>query len=52
MMKGTLQGFINDLLCAIFSCHSPTSPFPAVIKYMFDFMDEQVRNNYFTFQMS
>ncbi|PAV83924.1 hypothetical protein WR25_06330 [Diploscapter pachys] len=41
MMKGTLQGFINDLLCAIFSCHSPTSPFPAVIKYMFDFMDEQ-----------
>ncbi|PAV71747.1 hypothetical protein WR25_04399 isoform E [Diploscapter pachys] len=41
MMKGTMQGFINDLLCAIFSCHSPTSPFPAVIKYMFDFMDEQ-----------
>ncbi|CAI4229576.1 unnamed protein product [Auanema sp. JU1783] len=40
MMKGTLQKFINDLLEAIFST-SRSSPLPAAIKYMFDFMDEQ-----------
>ncbi|CAB3406196.1 unnamed protein product [Caenorhabditis bovis] len=39
MMKGTLQKFINELLESIFSTR--TSPLPAAIKYMFDFMDEQ-----------
>ncbi|CAD6194251.1 unnamed protein product [Caenorhabditis auriculariae] len=39
MMKGTLQKFINDLLESIFSTRS--SPLPASIKYMFDFMDAQ-----------
>lgn len=43
MMKGTLQKFINDLLEAIFSTSSRSAPLPAAIKYMFDFMDEQVR---------
>lgn len=43
MMKGTLQKFINDLLEAIFSTGGRTGGLPACIKYMFDFMDDQVK---------
>lgn len=42
MMKGTLQKFINDLLESIFSTKQPSGSFPQCIKYMFDFMDDQV----------
>lgn len=41
-MKGTLQKFIEDLLEAIFSTAMRGSSLPICVKYMFDFMDEQV----------
>ena len=48
MMKGTLQKFINDLLESIFSTGGGARAYalPPCIKYMFDFMDEQVRHTY------
>lgn len=42
-MKGTLQKFIQDLLEVIFSTSGLNGLFPACIKYMFDFMDDQVK---------
>lgn len=44
-MKGTLQKFIQNLLEVIFSTSVPNSAISCV-KYMFDFMDDQV--NYLT----
>jgi hypothetical protein len=41
-MKGTLQRFIEELLEVIFSTSNRAFPLPLCIKYMFDFMDEQV----------
>lgn len=41
-MKGTLQKFIEDLLEVIFSTSNRVTALPACIKYMFDFLDEQV----------
>ena len=51
MMKGTLQKFINDLLESIFSTGGGARAYalPPCIKYMFDFMDEQVRHTYAPF---
>lgn len=40
-MKGTLQKFIQNLLEVIFSAAVSNSAIPCV-KYMFDFMDDQV----------
>ncbi|VDN56450.1 unnamed protein product [Dracunculus medinensis] len=44
-MKGTLQKFIQDLLEVIFSTSGLNGLFPACIKYMFDFMDDQAREH-------
>lgn len=44
-MKGTLQNFIQNLLEVIFPS-APLNPAPPCVKYMFDFMDDQVHNFY------
>lgn len=58
-MKGTLQNFIQNLLEVIFSTSASASTItpgscitvPPCVKYMFDFMDEQVslEHSYQTF---
>lgn len=45
-MKGTLQKFIEDVLEMIFSTSNGVHPMPPCIKYMFDFLDEQVFFNF------
>ncbi|KAF7629263.1 Sema domain-containing protein [Meloidogyne graminicola] len=46
-MKGTLQKFIEDLLENIFLTTSSQSSLPHCIKYMFDFLDAQVKSQKF-----
>lgn len=41
-MKGTLQKFIEDVLEMIFTTSSEINQMSPCIKYMFDFLDEQV----------
>lgn len=41
-MKGTLQKFVEDMLEMIFSTKNGICPMPPCIKYMFDFLDDQV----------
>lgn len=41
-MKGTLQKFIEDVLETIFTASNGLNQLPPCIKYMFDFLDEQV----------
>ena len=40
--KGTLQKFVDDLFETIFSTAHRGSALPLAIKYLFDFLDEQV----------
>ena len=40
--KGTLQKFVDDLFETIFSTAHRGSALPLAIKYLFDFLDDQV----------
>ena len=45
-MKGTLSSYIQDLYESVFSTAVRGATVPMCVKYMFDFMDDQVGLRY------